>query len=243
MAISLKDQVAIVTGGSRGYGTGIARKLVARGAKVWITGRSKQELANVATAIGARALCADVTSPEDWDNVVKTVMADSGRIDILVNNAGAGIRIAPVSEQSDAEIAESIAVNLTGTIYGCRRVAPIMQEQKAGTIINVASVCATHAWPGWSVYSAAKAGLLQFSKCLYTEMRPHNVRVTCLIPSWGATNFQQAANLTVDDADINARKIQADELGDIVVNICNLPAHLAIEQMTVWPLIQQVEPL
>jgi len=222
---------------------GIARQLAAQGVKVWITGRNKQELADVAAAIGAQALCADVTSPEDWDRVVTTVTEDSGRLDILVNNAGAGVRIAPLSEQSDAAIAESIAVNLTGAIYGCRRVVPIMQKQQAGTIINIASVCATHAWPGWSVYSAAKAGLLQFSKCLYTEMRPHNVRVTCLIPSWGATGFQQAANISVDDAAINARKIQADELGDIVVHICTLPSHLVIEQMTVLPLSQQVEPL
>ena len=239
----LEGKVAIVTGGSGGYGRGIAAVLSREGARVWVTGRDRSRIERAASAAGATPVVADATAASDWDRLVQAVLDREGRIDILVNNAGGGVRIAPVGEQTDEEIEASIALNLTSAILGCRRVAPVMQRQRSGTIINISSVCATEAWPGWSVYSAAKAGLLQFSRCLYTELRPFGVRVTCLMPSWGATGFQEAARLPVDGEEINAKKIQPEELGETVAHICAMPAHLAVEQMTIWPLVQAVEPL
>jgi short-subunit dehydrogenase len=118
-----------------------------------------------------------------------------------------------------------------------------MKRQRSGTIVNVSSVCQRQAWPGWSMYSAAKAGLAQLSNCLYTELRPFGVRVTTVIPSWGATQFLDAANLPGRSPEEDALCIQPEELGDLVVTVCELPAHLALQDLTLWPLIQQVEPL
>ena len=237
---------AIVTGGSRGYGAGIAEALKQRGADVWITGRDAVALNATAARLGVQACCADVTRGADWDRLVSTVMAARGRIDILVNNAGAGIRIAPLAAQSDADIETAIAVNLTGVLLGCRRVAAVMMQQKAGTIVNISSVCALHAWPGWSVYTAAKAGLNKFSRGLYTEMRPYGVRVTALTPSWGATEFAAAAELKgspTQDPEIRGKCIQPLELGEVIVQLCSMPDHLAVPDLVLQPLVQDISPM
>lgn len=243
MKIDLTGKVAVVTGGAKGYGAGIASALRKRGALVWITGRDETTLNQAAVQLDGQAIRADVTSPDDWDRVFETVLDQSGRLDILVNNAGSGGHIAPLIDMTDVEIEQVLAVNLTGVILGCRGAARMMRAQQSGTIINVSSVCQRHAWPGWSVYSAAKAGVGQFSNCLYTELREYGVRVTTLIPSWGATGFLQSAGLNERTLEENARCIQAEELGDLVITICELPAHLEIQDLTLWPLIQGVEPL
>ncbi len=243
MSNELQDRVAIVTGGSKGYGAGIAEVLREAGAKVWITGRDQAALDATAGRIGVQAIAADVTSPADWDRVFAEVLDKAHRVDILVNNAGAGVRIAPLAEQSDEDIAQGIAVNLTGAIYGCKRAATVMKEQRSGTIINVSSVCARQAWPGFAVYAAAKAGMGLLTDSLYVELRPFGVRVTTLIPSWGATEFAKAAGLPAKSPEDAARCIQPRDLGNIVRDLCTLPAHLSVQDMTVWPLIQEIMPL
>lgn len=234
---------AIVTGGSRGYGAGIAEALVQAGARVWITGRDVVQLEATAARIGARAFAADAADGEAWDRLLAEVLADAGRLDVLVNNAGAGLHIGPAEEQTDAAITQSLAVNLTGAILGCRRAAAQMRRQGDGLIVNIGSACSTHAWPGWSVYSAAKAGLLQFSRCLLTELRPHGVRVTSLLPSWGQTDFTAAAGLPPRDPEVLARCISPADLGRWVVDLACLPAHLVAEEIKLWPMVQPMAQL
>ncbi len=239
----LKGSTALVTGASRGYGAGIAETLRREGAQVWIAARNPNDLGAVARRIGAQAVTADVTRGEDWDRLLAAVTAGSGRLDILVNNAGGTVKVAALEAWADEEVERELALNLTGAILGCRRAAALMRKQKAGTIVNVASVCAVEAWPQWAVYSAAKAGLLQLTKCLYAELRPHGARATCLIPSWGATGFSKAAGLPEFDPETAGKCIQPLELGRVVADICALPAHLSIQELILWPLVQEVAPL
>jgi len=243
MESRLAGSVAIVTGASRGYGAGIAEVLTQEGARVWITARSGGDLQAVARRIGAQALIADVTRGKDWDRVFQAVLDAAGRLDILVNNAGGTARVALLASLADRDIEQDLALNLTGAILGSRRAAELMQRQKGGTIVNVSSVCAVEAWPQWAVYSAAKAGLLQFTKCLYAELRPYGARATCLVPSWGATNFAKAAGYPEFDPQTAAKCIQPLELGRVVADICALPAHLCLQELILWPLVQEVVPL
>ncbi len=238
-----KIRKAIVTGGAKGFGVGIAQSLIDAGYRVWITGRDSRALVRTAKKIGATPFQADVASPQDWDKLMAEVKRAPGKFEVLVNNAGAGVKIAPAAKQSDEEIANSIAVNLTGALYGCRRAAPLIVKSGGGTIVNISSVCAHQAWPGWSTYSAAKAGLEQFSKCLYLEHREQGLRVTSLAPSWGATSFSEAADLGKQEKKIRQRSIKPSELGKIVADVCALPAHLFMQEMILWPTIQPVEPL
>jgi NADP-dependent 3-hydroxy acid dehydrogenase YdfG len=175
--------------------------------------------------------------------LVDTVISHSKSIDILINNAGGVISSEELDGQTDKNIIDSVALNLTGVIYGCKRVVPFMKKQRFGTIINISSICAREAWPGWAVYSAAKAGLEQFSKCLYLELQDFGVRVSTLIPSWGATNFRKAAGLDERDAETEAKVTKPCEIGEIVIGICSLPAHLEILDLTVLPMVQKIVPL
>jgi len=240
---TLEGKVAIVTGGGKGFGYGIARKLIEHGADVLITGRDENALRKTSEEINSDFFKADVTSENDWNNLCEKVMNQHGRIDIMVNNAGSGGDIKELDSISFNSINQTIAVNLTGTILGCRMAAGIMKKQKSGTIINISSTCARQAWPGWSVYSAAKAGVVQMSKCLYVELRQYNVRVTTVIPSWGATGFLENANLPAFDSDTASRSISPENIGDQIVSICTLPEHLVIQDITLLPLVQEINPL
>lgn len=240
---SRSPRKAIVTGGAKGYGYGIAAALKKAGYMVWITGRDQKALTRAAKQLKVTALQADVTSPVDWDRVIAAVEAAPGRFEVLVNNAGAGVRIGPAAELSDAEIDAAIAINLTGAIYGAKRAAPLIVRDGGGTIVNISSVCAHHAWPGWGVYGAAKAGLDQFSKSLYLEHRTEGLRVSVVTPSWGATEFTDAAKLDPRTAELAKKCIQPAELGAQVVNICQLPSHLFVQELVLWPTVQEVNPL
>ena len=239
--MELKGIKAVVTGGSSGYGKGIAEVLSSAGAKVWITGRDSEKLVAAAEEIGVQAIAADASDGGAWDRV----LAEVGDVDVLVNNAGFGGKIAPLTEQDDSAIAAVIATNLTGAIMGASRVARVMARRRRGFIVNISSVCAIHAWPGWSVYTAAKAGLLKFSHALHTEMRPYGVRVSCLIPSWGQTAFNKAAGISGAAENPNLAKdcISPGQLGKIVADIVALPDHLVVPELIVQPMIQEIVPM
>lgn len=239
----LSSSTVIVTGGSRGYGTGIAAAFVQAGAKVWITGRDEARLREVAARIGAEPFVADVADAAGWDRLLAAVLGAGGRLDVLVNNAGEGVRIGEAAEQDDASVERSLASNLTGAILGCTRAARIMSGQGSGLIVNIGSACSTHAWAGWGVYSAAKAGLLMFSRCLLAELRPHGVRVTSILPSWGQTDFTEGAHLPPRDPEVLARCISPGEIGDLIVQLARLPAHLVAEEVKLWPMVQPIGQL
>lgn len=238
----LLNKTAIVTGGSNGYGFGIAKKLKEAGANVWITGRRIENLKSAATELNINYMRADVTSPEDWDELVKTIVDKHGQLDILINNAGGGIAIAEITVQSDIDIKSSVELNLLGAIYGSKRAAELMVKQKSGTIISISSICSTQAWPGFSIYAAAKAGLEQFSRSLYVDLRPHNVRAMCITPSWGNTSFNEATGLQGFDEEVAHKAIQPDDMGKIVLDACLLPDHLIIPEFTILPMIQEIVP-
>lgn len=239
--MQLKNAKVLVTGGSDGYGRGIAAVLKNAGAEVWITGRNAAKLEKTAQELGVRTIQADASSGADWDRV----MRETGDFDVLVNNAGFGGKIVPVAEQTDEDIIRTIGTNLTGVILGCRRAAAMMVRRKRGIIINISSVCAIYAWPAWSVYTAAKAGVAKFSHGLYTELRPHGVRVSCVTPSWGQTGFNHAANIsgTSENPELAAKCIAPEELGNIIKSIIEQPDHLAIPDVTVQPVIQDISPM
>lgn len=236
----------IVTGASGGYGAGIAEVFAKQGMDVWIVARSEAKLRAVADRIAAHAIIGDVTSGADWDRIVETVLAASGRIDVLVNNAGAAGPIAPTVDQTDAAILSTVNLNLNSVILGCRRVAAIMARQSSGSIVNISSVCAKYSWGGWSIYSAAKAGVERFSKGLYTEVREQGVRVTTITPSWGNTEFCESSEISghpTEDPAVRAECTHPLELGKIVADVVATPKHLEILELTVVPTVQEILPL
>lgn len=232
-------RIVVITGASSGYGKATAKAFKNNGDTVIMVARNLEKLESAKKEIGGDlAISMDVTKPEEWDMLVKTVKKRFGRLDILVNNAGGGITIKEVADQSIDEIDAVIKLNLNSVIYGCRAFAGMMQAQKNGTMINISSVCARQCWPTWSVYAAAKAGVLNFSKGMYLEMQPYNVRVSCVVPSSASTGFQSACGIgeTTD-------KLLPEDIAETVLYVANLPQRAVVEDVTVWGIDKQVNPL
>ena len=233
------NRIILVTGASSGYGKSIAKAFKENGDTVIMTARNAERLENARKETGGDlAVAMDVTRPEDWDMLAGTIKERYGRLDVLVNNAGGGIAIKEVAEFTAAEIDETIKLNLNSVIYGCNAFANMMKSQKLGTIINISSVCARHAWPTWSVYAAAKAGVLNFSKGMYLEMQPYNVRVTCVVPSSASTGFQSSCGI-----EETSDKLLPEDIAETVLYVANLPQRAVVEDVTVWGIDKQVNPL
>lgn len=229
----------IITGGSAGYGLATATAFKEAGYTVLITGRSEARLVEAQKACGADYLFVqDVTRYEDWQALYAYAKKTLGDIDVLVNNAGGGIAIRPIEEQTKESIDDILHLNLSSVIYGAQTVAADMKSRGKGTIVNVSSVCATHAWANWSVYAAAKAGVLNFTKGLQVELQPFGVRATCIIPASASTGFQSAAGLgeTHDS-------LQAEDIARTILFVAELPDRAIVEDITVWGMSQTVQPL
>ena len=233
------NRIVLITGASEGYGKATAKAFKENGDTVIMTSRNMAKLEPACREVGGD-LCfpLDVTRPEDWERALATVAENYGRIDVLVNNAGGAIAIKDVTEFSTEEIDAVIKLNLNSVIYGCRTFAPLMKQQKAGTVINIASVCARQCWPTWSVYASAKAGVLNFSKGLYLELQPYNVRVTCVVPSSASTGFQSACGIA-ETTDL----LLPEDIAQTVLYVANLPARAVVEDVTVWGIDKQINPL
>jgi len=233
------QRIVLITGASSGYGKAIAKAFKDNGDIVIMTARNLEKLEAAKAEVGGDlAFSMDVTKPCDWEMAVKTIKENYGRLDILINNAGGGIAIKEVCEFTPEEIDSTIKLNLNSVIYGCRAFAGMMKEQNNGTMINISSVCARQCWPTWSVYAAAKAGVLNFSKGMYLEMQKHNVRVTCVIPSSASTGFQSACGI----GEVND-KLLPEDIAETVLYVANLPQRAVVEDVTVWGIDKRVNPL
>ena len=183
----LEGKNAIVSGGSQGIGTATSLELAREGANVCLLYRKHEEearqIADEIRDMGRKALYlpCDIASFADAERVVKTALAEFGRIDIMVNNAGMnwdGVSWKMTEEQWD----RVIEVNLKGYFNYVRQVAPLFKEQKYGKIINITSINGLRGKFGQTNYSAAKAGIIGFTKALAKELGPFGVNVIAVAP-------------------------------------------------------------
>ena len=190
----LTDRVAIITGASRGIGRAIALALATEGAKVVVNYASSSSAADeVVKAItdgggSAIALQADVSKLEQVDALLKETLDKFGRVDVLVNNAGITrdtllLRMKPEDWQA------VIDLNLTGVFLCTRAVSKVMLKQRSGRIINIASVAGQMGNPGQANYSAAKAGVIGFTKTVAKELASRSITVNAVAPGFIATDM------------------------------------------------------
>lgn len=193
----MPQQVAVVTGASSGIGRAIAQALAARGAAVVVNYRhSAAAAAAVAAAIReaggqALAVAADVSDPAQVEGLVRRTRAEFGRIDVWVNNAGADILTGSAPQAPELErLTRLWQVDVQGTFLCCRAVAPVMQAQGAGLILNMAwdHVVAGMAGVEAELYATAKGAVWAFSKSLARSLAPA-VRVNVIAPGWIRTRF------------------------------------------------------
>jgi 3-oxoacyl-[acyl-carrier protein] reductase len=182
---SLEGKTALVTGASRGIGRAIAEELARAGASVVVGYRSGREEAEaVAGEIGARAVQADVSSPDE----AKRLVDEAGDVDILVNNAGL-TRDTVLPRMSDDDWHIVLQTNLDSVFYMCRAVTRPMMKKRGGAIVNVSSVVGVHGNFGQTNYAASKAGIIGFTKSLARELGSRNVRANVVAPGYVKTRL------------------------------------------------------
>jgi 2-hydroxycyclohexanecarboxyl-CoA dehydrogenase len=178
----LDGKIAIVTGAGQGIGKAIAGKLAADGATVVVTDLDEATAIETAAGLpGAVAISADVTDRQRVQAMADQVVQRFGRIDILVNNAGWD-KASPFIDSDPADWDRAIAVNLYGVLHTAKAVLPVMAQQGRGAVVNLGSDAGRVGSSGEAVYSAAKGGVIAFTKSLAREMARHQVRVNCVCP-------------------------------------------------------------
>ncbi|MYW96907.1 3-oxoacyl-ACP reductase FabG [Amycolatopsis rubida] len=177
----LKDKVIIVTGAGQGIGRGIAEKLAAEGATVVVSDINETTAKETAAAIGGLGVQTDVTSPESVAAAVEQVRAQFGRIDALVNNAGWD-KAGPFVESDRADWDRVVQINLYGVLNTCREVLPVMVEQGFGSVVTIASDAGRVGSSGEAVYSAAKGGVIAFTKSIARELARNTVNANVVCP-------------------------------------------------------------
>ncbi len=189
-------RVALVTGGTRGIGEAIARRLSAEGFAVFISGRTEESVRSALArfakeGLAFRGFAADARSEEDQKRLVESVAREGGGLDVLVNNAGIG-HFAPVDQMSSDRFREVLETNLFGPFYAVRHAAPLMKKNGGGFIVNIASLAGVNAFAGGSAYNASKFGLLGFSEAAMLDLRHDGIRMATVLPGSVATDWSHS---------------------------------------------------
>ncbi|MEZ0611631.1 SDR family oxidoreductase [Fibrella sp. WM1] len=238
MADTVQNHIrtALVTGGSKGIGYGVAEMLIKEGVKVAITSRS-QEAANKAAAKlnqlkdgYALGFAADVRDLASQQQVVDQLLGQWGRLDYVIANAGVG-HFAPIQELTPEQWQETIDINLTG-VFNTAKATIAELKKTEGYFISIASLAGTNFFEKGSAYNASKFGLVGFSQAIMLDLRSEGIKVSTIMPGSVATEF---ADHVPSDAD--AWKIQPEDIGKLVVDLLKMHPRTLPSKIEVRPTI------
>jgi 3-oxoacyl-[acyl-carrier protein] reductase len=230
-------KVALITGGSKGIGYGIAESLLKSGYKVAITSRTLASANTAASHLVAHgdilAIEADVKSFESQKDAVNLVLQKWGQIDVLIANAGVG-SFAGIEDLEIADWNNIIDTNLTGVFYSIKASLDAIKQSK-GYIFTISSLAGTNFFAGGSAYNASKFGLTGFTQAVMLDLRKHGIKVSTIMPGSVATHF----NDHHPDQEKDAWKIQPEDMGKLVVDLLNMPARTLPSKVEIRPTTPQ----
>jgi NAD(P)-dependent dehydrogenase (short-subunit alcohol dehydrogenase family) len=232
--MSTNIKTALVTGGSKGIGYGVAQVLIAEGIKVAITSRSAQNAAEAAAQLNqikegyALGIAADVRDLASQQQAVEQVLNLWGRLDYVIANAGVG-HFAPIQSLSVEQWNETIDINLTGVFYTFKATYEALKATQ-GYFITVASLAGTNFFANGGAYNASKFGLVGFTQAIMLDVRKEGIKVSTIMPGSVATEFNNHVPSEKD-----AWKIQPEDIGQIVADLIKMPARTLPSKVEVRP--------
>jgi 3-oxoacyl-[acyl-carrier protein] reductase len=227
-------KTALVTGGSKGIGYGVAEALIKQGVKVAITSRSKEAAESAAAALNlvkkgyAVGIVSDVRNYASQEKAVDKILKKWGRLDYVIANAGVG-HFAPIHTLTPAQWHETIDINLTGVFNSIKASLEALKATK-GYFISIASLAGTNFFETASAYNASKFGLVGFTQAIMLDLRKDGIKVSTIMPGSVATHFN---NHTPNEKD--AWKIQPEDIGQIVTDLINMPERTLPSKVEVRP--------
>jgi NAD(P)-dependent dehydrogenase (short-subunit alcohol dehydrogenase family) len=213
MSKKLEGKVAVITGGNSGIGLATARRFVAEGAHVFITGRRQAELNEAVKHIekNVTGVRGDVSNLADLDRLFATVKQQQGRLDVLFANAGVGA-LAPLGSITEEHFDQAFHINVKGLLFTVQKALPIFRD--GGSIILNASIAASKGTAASSVYSATKAAVRSFARCWTTDLKHRKIRVNTISPGPIETPIFNKAGLTREQIDeFKASQVAAVPMG------------------------------
>lgn len=228
----LENKVAVITGGSKGIGFGIAQSFLEQGMKVAITSRSQSSADEAAARLGKPdqviGIESDVRKMADEQAVIQKVIDKWGRVDAVIANAGVG-HFAPIQEMTDQQWHEVIDINLNGVFHTTKAALPALKDSK-GYLITIASLAGTNFFAQGAAYNASKFGLVGFTQAVMLDVRKDDVKVTTIMPGSVATHFNGN-----DPDDKDAWKIQPEDIGKLCVDLLTMPARSLPSKIEIRP--------
>jgi len=226
-------KVALITGGSKGIGFGIAEALLKEGYKVAITSRTiasaNQAASHLVTHGDVLAIEADVADFKSQQDAVNLILEKWGQLDILIANAGIG-HFAPIDELDIDLWKETIDTNLTGVFYSIKASVEEIKKNK-GHIFTISSLAGTNFFAGGSAYNASKFGLTGFTQSVMLDLRKYGVKVSTIMPGSVASHFNDHQPNAEDDA----WKIQPEDMGKLIVDLLAMPARTLPSKVEIRP--------
>jgi NAD(P)-dependent dehydrogenase (short-subunit alcohol dehydrogenase family) len=213
MSRKLENKIAVITGGNSGIGLATARRFVAEGAHVFITGRRQAELDEAVALIGRNVtgVQGDVSQPEDLDRLFATVKRKKGRLDVLFANAGVPAWT-PLGSITEEQFDTVFNINVKGLLFTVQKALPLFADR--GSIILNASIVSSKGLEALSVYSASKAAVRSFARCWTTELRHRQIRVNVISPGYTETAIFNKAGLAEEQvAELKASFAPAVPMG------------------------------
>jgi len=231
----LSGKVAIVTGGSRGIGRHISKRLADEGAFVVIAGRTLSDLRVAQEEISADggrviAVQTDVSSEKSVHRLLSKTLTEFGTIDILINNAGQYME-KTIAEMSLEEWDSVIGTNLTAPFLLTRAVLPEMTEKRDGTIVMISSTSGKRAKANSAAYSASKFGIEGFSEALLREVRGYNIRVIVVTPSSVDASDRDPQQILKGG---EGARLRAEDVAEVVVEAIKLPPRALVREIELW---------
>ncbi|WP_194776816.1 SDR family oxidoreductase [Pararhodonellum marinum] len=232
----IANKTALITGGSKGIGYGIAAELMAQGMRVAITSRSQKAADEAAAKLNqsgkgeAIGIQADVRDFDSQQKAVEKLLEKWGQLDLLVANAGIG-HFAGIEELTVEEWNETIDTNLTGVFYSIKAGLKALKDSK-GFFITISSLAGTNFFAGGSAYNASKFGLTGFTQAVMLDLRKSGIRCSTIMPGSVATYFNDHV-----PSDEDAWKIQIEDIGKLVVDLMHMHPRTLPSKIEVRPSI------